>query len=268
MVAFFFAIGSEYSTHQMLSGEPRLRLECAAMTSPSVLAIDTASKIASVAAKRGDREAIRCLEQRQMSAVIVGLIDEVLAEIGAPLGEVDHLFVIRGPGSFTGLRVGLATAFGLSTGSALPLYSMTTFQALACAAARSGVAGPVPKGPVPKGPVLTAVDALHGAWCVQPFDPKTEQPLDEYRRCASAEVDPRDCTSVIGHGAEGLGELLGLPSEPLSEGLAGVMASRPRLSDWPSDVLLLHQETAPSPLYLAPPPIHRKQMTTSARLRK
>ena len=82
--------------------------------SRAVLAIDTGSPLASVAiAIGGEVVAHRATEQRRSSGRLLEMIDQVLATAGLPLAAVDLLLGLRGPGSFTGLRVGLATLQGI-----------------------------------------------------------------------------------------------------------------------------------------------------------
>ncbi|HEX4952332.1 MAG TPA: tRNA (adenosine(37)-N6)-threonylcarbamoyltransferase complex dimerization subunit type 1 TsaB [Thermoanaerobaculia bacterium] len=123
-----------------------------------LLALDTGSPRLSVAAAvRGETAAVRSGAQ-QASRSLTLLIDEVLCELGASVREVDGIVALAGPGSFTGLRVGLATALGLAEALGCPATTVPTLQALAAAApARPGER------------VLAAVDALRGEWFVQPF---------------------------------------------------------------------------------------------------
>ncbi|MDX6674211.1 MAG: tRNA threonylcarbamoyladenosine biosynthesis protein TsaB, partial [Solirubrobacteraceae bacterium] len=62
-------------------------------------------------------------------------VDEALAAVGLELGELDRLGVGVGPGSFTGLRIGIATARALAQAADLPLAGVSTLDALAAAAA-------------------------------------------------------------------------------------------------------------------------------------
>lgn len=62
---------------------------------------------------------------------ILSLIDECLAAAGADVADVGCIAVSIGPGSFTGLRVALATAKGLSLGGGAPLVGVPTLSALA-----------------------------------------------------------------------------------------------------------------------------------------
>ncbi len=60
------------------------------------------------------------------------LVEAALALSGTALGELDAIVVSRGPGSLTGLRVGIGTARGIATGAGRPLAGVSTLQALAC----------------------------------------------------------------------------------------------------------------------------------------
>jgi tRNA threonylcarbamoyl adenosine modification protein YeaZ len=67
-------------------------------------------------------------------------IDEVLAQTGRSLDEIDAVAVGTGPGSFTGLRVGLATAKTIAYARSLPLIAVVSSQALRTAATAQGAA--------------------------------------------------------------------------------------------------------------------------------
>lgn len=60
------------------------------------------------------------------------MIDRVLKEAKVPLEEIDAVALSIGPGSFTGLRIGLATAKGLCLGTGKPMVPVSTLMALAC----------------------------------------------------------------------------------------------------------------------------------------
>ncbi len=97
-----------------------------------VLALETAGAACSVAVWDDAIIAARFLSiGRGHAELLAPMIAEVLAEAGISAAEVDRLAVTVGPGAFTGLRVGLATARGLALASNTPLVGITTFEALA-----------------------------------------------------------------------------------------------------------------------------------------
>ncbi len=70
---------------------------------------------------------------------LAGMVEETLARAGVSLGAVDLIAVTLGPGSFTGLRVGLAFAKGLSFALARPLAGVGSLEALAASVAPDGL---------------------------------------------------------------------------------------------------------------------------------
>lgn len=119
-----------------------------------LLAIDTAT-VTAVAAL-GDR-AGRLVEERAWRAgyrhgeELLARIDELLASRGTTVDAIDAIVVGTGPGAFTGLRVGLATAKGLAHGLGRVLVGVPTASALVDAALTAGAQPPValllPAGP-------------------------------------------------------------------------------------------------------------------------
>lgn len=89
---------------------------------------------------------------------LLPLIDDCLAVAGATLEEVGCIAVSLGPGSFTGLRVALATAKGLSLGGGTLLVGVPTLQALAATALRGWGGETEPPGTV----VAPCLDARKG----------------------------------------------------------------------------------------------------------
>ncbi|HEX8741248.1 MAG TPA: tRNA (adenosine(37)-N6)-threonylcarbamoyltransferase complex dimerization subunit type 1 TsaB [Casimicrobiaceae bacterium] len=70
------------------------------------------------------------------SARILGFVDEVLADAGWKLGELDGIAFGSGPGAFTGLRIACGTVQGLALGAALPVVGIASLAAMAQAASR------------------------------------------------------------------------------------------------------------------------------------
>jgi tRNA threonylcarbamoyladenosine biosynthesis protein TsaB len=96
-----------------------------------VLAFDTATPSASVALVR-DRELLG--ERRSRASSVLADADELLRAAGLSTAHLDALAVGTGPGSFTGLRIGLAVARGLALALELPVAGVSTLDALAAAA--------------------------------------------------------------------------------------------------------------------------------------
>ncbi len=78
---------------------------------------------------------------RQANTLLLERIDSLLYEHEIDLGDIAAVVVGRGPGSFTGVRIGVATAKGLARGLKAPLYGVSTTDAIACALAAQGYEG-------------------------------------------------------------------------------------------------------------------------------
>lgn len=65
------------------------------------------------------------------SQTLLPMVDELVNNIGLDLGELDAVGVSKGPGSFTGLRIGSATAKGLSQALGIPIVPVSTLEGLA-----------------------------------------------------------------------------------------------------------------------------------------
>jgi tRNA threonylcarbamoyladenosine biosynthesis protein TsaB len=105
------------------------------MTPPRVLGIDTAAARGGVALLSG--ETVRCRdlgEQGRHAEEVLPALHTLLQEAGLGCGEIDLLAVNVGPGSFTGIRVGIATALGLSEAGGVPVAGLgcLDIQARAC----------------------------------------------------------------------------------------------------------------------------------------
>jgi tRNA threonylcarbamoyladenosine biosynthesis protein TsaB len=113
-----------------------------------VLAVDTATEICSVAFSR-DEQIIgdcRLSIHRAHSERLLQLIKNISENINLKLEEIDLISISGGPGSFTGLRIGMATAKGLAFALQRPLIAIVTLEALAFQGAfHSGLICPVLK---------------------------------------------------------------------------------------------------------------------------
>lgn len=161
--------------------------------------MDTASPTVSVAVGReGLCLSRRAVELRRSSENLLRLVDEALTEAGATIRDLDGVIALRGPGSFTGLRVGLATCLGLHQALGLPATAVPTLEVLAEAA--RGEAASV------TGPVVAVVDALRGEWFSQLFEatgePREAEPVIRTPEAVAA-LHP---ALVIGFGARRVAE--------------------------------------------------------------
>lgn len=97
-----------------------------------ILLIETSTSVLSVAlAQDGTVVSERvCTEPRMQASLTAPLVKEVLDEAGLTAKDCDAVCVSSGPGSYTGLRVGVSTAKGLAFGANIPLLSMCTLDIL------------------------------------------------------------------------------------------------------------------------------------------
>lgn len=97
-----------------------------------ILAADTSTSINTVCLARSGHILAETvvLSGRKHSERLLETVDWVLAEAGMGLGQIDTLAVSVGPGSFTGLRVGIATWKGLALAQGLPLVGVPTLDAM------------------------------------------------------------------------------------------------------------------------------------------
>lgn len=102
-------------------------------TKPLILAIDTAGAALSVALCQG-RQALAAMHlpmQRGHVELLLPAIEAVMKAAGRTFADLDAIATTVGPGSFTGLRTGLAAAQGLAFASGAPLVGIDRFTALA-----------------------------------------------------------------------------------------------------------------------------------------
>jgi len=127
---------------------------------PLLLALETSTRTASAALLRGEELIAEETGRPDRGAAesLLPAVDSVLRKGGVDVSQLDALAVSIGPGSFTGLRVGLATAKGLAFGSARPVVPVPTLAALACTAPRSDL------------PVVPLLDARRGEVYAGVFD--------------------------------------------------------------------------------------------------
>lgn len=194
--------------------EPRpdpSRLEAPPAGAP-LLALDTASPVVSVAVgAAGEPWAIRSVEIRRSSERLLALAQEALDETGHRVSDLAAVLALAGPGSFTGLRVGLATALGLHQATGMAAAALPSLEVLATSASLALEAEGQP-GPTV---AVAAVDALRGEWFVRPFrlhPGHPPEPLEE-RQTGAAILSPEAIAALgpellVGFGVAGLARRL------------------------------------------------------------
>lgn len=90
--------------------------------------------------------------RRRANVELIDTVRELLCRAGHTMEDVDAVLVGRGPGSFTGVRIGVSTAKGLARGANIPLHGTSTLDASAWTAWRAGV----------RGRLAVASDAMRG----------------------------------------------------------------------------------------------------------
>jgi len=196
--------------------------------SVDVLAIDTASPVPAVALHSGGEIVeVRLHPDRKASEELLPALRSCLERGGIPLGRLFRLAVCSGPGSFTGTRVGLATAWGLSRAAGVPVEAASTLEAIA--EAWRGGAG---------ASVWTALDAGRGEAVFQRFE------LAGAR--AQAGTEPLRAPIEAALRAMTGAAAVALPRDLLS-------ADGPDLPRSPASALALAVARGPRPLRDAPP---------------
>ena len=108
-----------------------------------IVSVDTSGRKGSIALCRGDGDGFEVLQLTSLeggtySAQLLPRISEALQQNGFDKTEVDGFVVVSGPGSFTGLRVGLSTVKGLCEVLRKPLATVSMLEALVLTHGREG----------------------------------------------------------------------------------------------------------------------------------
>jgi len=96
-----------------------------------ILAFDTATEACSVALRHDDDVIVRQVMERQHAESILSMIDKVMAEAQLRPSQLDAIAFGRGPGMFTGLRIGAGVAQGISYAADIPVVAVSSLAALA-----------------------------------------------------------------------------------------------------------------------------------------
>ena len=202
-----------------------------------LLTLDTASPTVSLAIGDGDRVlASRSLDLRQSSERLLRNLQEALGEADLQLTDLKGILVLRGPGSFTGLRIGLGTVLGLHQALGIPAAAVSTLEVLA-----SSVADRIQDGDG----VVAVVDAIRGEWMAQTFVLEGGEPQPVDLATLKTPEDLEDGVHpIVGFGADTIpGNQARWTADPLAPAALKVAA---KLKTWDPGTLV-------HPIYFRPP---------------
>jgi tRNA threonylcarbamoyladenosine biosynthesis protein TsaB len=219
-----------------------------------VLAFDTSLGGGSVALVAGGACIARAAESQPRALVerLLPMIEGVLAEAGIRYADLDLIATTVGPGTFAGLRIGVAVARGLGVATGVGVAGVTSLEALAY-----GAVAEAPSG----GAIVAAIDGRRGQLYLQSFRPGPSlEPLSE-----PAAADLADLPAVLPASgvAVGSGAAIAAAAMPGLQALAGhevidavhvaaIAAARP-LPSAPPRPLYLRAPDAKLPGGVAPP---------------
>lgn len=213
-----------------------------------VLGLDSATEACSAAVLRDGSVVAYRFEtlDRGHAERLMPLVEEVMSEAGARFADLDLIATTVGPGGFTGLRIGLASARGLALAADRPLVGVTTLEAVARAQ------------PTRDMPLLVVLDTKRSDFYLQVFD-HSDVPLSEPTALMPSDIAgilPQGPIAVAGTAREDVMAALA------KSGPALVMTEGPTLPD-AAIVAAIGKErfavrpgsvrTPPGPLYLRPP---------------
>jgi tRNA threonylcarbamoyladenosine biosynthesis protein TsaB len=117
----------------MMSRKHLSRSEKPSREDPVFIALETATRIGGLALMRGEKPLLALTHSPPSghSATLMPAVESMATLSGIPPSAWEAVVVSSGPGSFTGLRIGMATAKALSIGLKIPLYGVPTLDALA-----------------------------------------------------------------------------------------------------------------------------------------
>jgi tRNA threonylcarbamoyladenosine biosynthesis protein TsaB len=203
-----------------------------------VLALDTALSATAVAVVAGDEVVARLVEpmERGHQERLAGLVRDAMGEARLAFDRLDRIGVTVGPGSFTGVRVGLAFAKGLALALGIPCVGVGTLAALAASASALNC-----------GRVAAAIDGRRGQVYLQLFadgealtSPEALSHDDAARRIAASGAE-----RLLFAGAEAIAAFADLKVERVSQADPAAVARLAALAPPPL--------APPAPLYLRAP---------------
>ncbi len=192
------------------------------------LSIDTASDTTTVVLKamKGGFSERTLTAARGQGEALMGMIQDVLTEMNASAQDLSAIAVTLGPGSFTGVRIGLAAARGLGLALEIPVLGVSSFLATAYA---SGI------------PATVVLESKRDDYFVQRFDENCK-PLSEPALKSTEDLKKLPDLLAVGSGAERLKEEIACATAEPKTSLALAAA----------EIALAHADWClpPHPIYL------------------
>jgi tRNA threonylcarbamoyladenosine biosynthesis protein TsaB len=179
----------------------------------NLLAIETATEACSVALVHGEEVIARSeLAPRRHAERVLPMADELLAEAGIGRHALDVIAVGRGPGAFTGVRLGVSLAQGMAMALDLPVVTISSLAALALEAPEDEDSA-----------ILAVIDARMGEIYAASYRRDENGgliALDDERVCTAAELFLPEAAAwhVVGSGWATYADVLG-------ERLTGILRS-------------------------------------------
>lgn len=136
-----------------------------------ILAIDTSSKICSVAILEDDKVILEknTNDEKTHSQNLMPLIDEMFNQTNLSLDDINLLACCQGPGSFTGIRIGIATVKAFSDAKNIPVVGISSLESLAYNVDQNGL-------------IVSLIDAKNDNvyYSLHSFDGKNYKQIGEY----------------------------------------------------------------------------------------
>jgi tRNA threonylcarbamoyladenosine biosynthesis protein TsaB len=182
------------SNHAMIPSWPKNIIYDDDSQNMRILAIDTATGACSAALMDNDVVVAHrfVVMARGHAEALLPMVEAVMAEAGVAYKEIDLIATTVGPGTFIGLRIGLAAARGLGVAGDLPVVGVTTLEALAHGVGRESRHGRT---------VVAALDARRGEVYVQAFDEHLAPLAPPLAQAADAADLPAGPLVIVGSGA-------------------------------------------------------------------
>ena len=212
-----------------------------------VLALDTALDACAAAVLDTERRDLVASETQPMTRghaeALMPMVERVMDAARLEFSDIDRIAVTIGPGSFTGVRVGIAAARGIALAAGKPAIGLTTLAAFTAPHVAAGFAGTV----------VPVIDARHGHVYMQVFGPGGRAAIAPRLATLREAVEAARtrAPALLTGSAAGLVAAEWPAGEPSPEVVA---ANAPEIG-WVARLGAAAQEdrAAPKPLYLRPP---------------